>query len=713
MSPLPNGWIECNTPDVNHTITVDFTANTADGGFTFLRFGDTQIGLEADFPLTTITMYRWKDGDPFGSRVTISAAAYDATGGTTLAPGQAVYTIGPLTVGVTIDQVDDALSVGRSYRLRYRLFTQVGTLEELTCDGVTVATTTYATEQEVTAALPYTALNTTTLSVPTGPVAAWNARITNQDANGESYPHGDHVFRGGFPTTFYVPAPYKYTLRPSVRNTAGAVVSGSVTGGLNLGSMPVWSNGSDQACVDWESVLTSSQYVGVTTSGDWSAGVVALPAGEDRLEVHGVLPRDPDDPDGVAALSVEIESPVTVLISGDNFTGTGPVALSGTGNQTWTVSGAGARVERILRESWRDWNNPIHGDYEPDDDYTTTKHDYYASGSGDDVWGWSAYGFLEVELTAPGSATLTFEVTWVTAAGTQIVRTYPFDVTSGTNTYRIDLIFPDEQEFMFGERVDEIAFEGFATGVYTLVGLELVAVLDAYLKMGNGPVLSQDGSFAYSQWDDDPVSGSGFTKDYQNGYFNLGMGADSLGGSPLALGDSMSTSGATISELATEMNRMEGITATYDASGLNTAFTDGSGNTFGLQDGVTPTAPTRFGHWLHDNHPYTRLPANAPLDLEASPRCHYFQPAQVPAGSLIIPFKRTLGSIVDVVAASSTGGRCGSNCTVYAKRNTSGVVSPSDPIIATGNTDASGYAVLPFRNGLVSGSVFYCYLEGV
>ena len=416
----------------------------------------------------------------------------------------------------------------------------------------------------------------------------------------------------------------------------------------------------------------------------------------------------------------------TILLSTNAFAGAGAVAVSGpTNTPTFTTSATGASVSKTLREHWRNWNDPFDALYQPTDGYTATKRAAYGTGANTpDVWGWGLYANLEIVWTAAVAATLVYTVTWATIDENGAVVTFTRDYTkavTGAGTYTIDLLFPDAGDTPFyGERVDTIAISGFAVGVYTLGTVRLRATEDGYLKYGSrtlgdtgGVTIAQDGQFVHSQWNGDGVIGVGDldldgepdrNKDHQNGIFAYAPSEGDIVATA-SYGGAFGTTAMLIADVFAELNRMEGMTATYSDAALLAALTD----TFSRTIAARPAA------WLQPNLPHTRIAKNTNVNLSARiVASDIFLPAGIPggAGNLRVFQRQRIGMVLEAQTKTAAGGRGGSGQTVTARYHLGGGPSGGDPSLGMTSTDASGFATVPVRNGTSGSNEITVYLEG-
>lgn len=723
MAVLPNGWIETGeTLSHSGALTIQLAAHNQ-GGEPLLVGGLTDgvwIGTESSG--AAIDCGDWDSAASVSlyTRMTSEALAARTTEATVAGGCPQPY----LAVGVTrvvtglrlVANVDVDTSSGET-RHRWRLWA-----DELTVDTLTVgskAVTIAHTGEFVTAlGILVSHFSLGVIGFDPGDLAngvvlhsaAWNGEadpvlFDNQILRAHQFPAG-----GELVWSYSTLPPLHYTVDVDVRDAGGVAPAGQVAAGQALVANP-----GTQVVTQWRWAAGDTA-VAAALSGDWSSGGVSVPAGDEVVPLRQVMPKAPGDaPQSWTPTGYQIASPLTVLRSVNTFSGAGAVAVSGTGNLVWTVSGAGASVTRQLFSLWREWNTAADPDFHGDDDYTTTKADYYGA-DGQDRWGWGLYAYLDVDLTAPGAGDLTLTVTWVEAGVSPVTaeKTYTIPVTAaGRSAYRVDLLFPNEGGPFYGERVDFVAFEGFVTGVYELHDLELVAVRDAYVKLHargsySGLVVAQDGSFAVGHWGQNPLIGGGpeRQKDDESGLFSFdGDPEDTSAGGAVRMD-------GTLEEVATEWNRMEGITTTYSGAAVAAALTDGT-NVIGTEDELTPVPLVYSARWYHTQMGL-RAPANVAQSLAAS---LYLDGGAdlcaAPAGTFVLPFRHVLGMVLEAQAVDSvTGLRAGAGAPAYARRSLVGTPGPGDPLLGTAVTDAGGFVSVAVRDGKVSGSDFYAALLG-
>jgi len=552
-------------------------------------------------------------------------------------------------------------------------------------------------------------------------------------------------------------APYRATLDLAVVDADGsAAAAGYAHDEAGAGTTPATPtartdlfDGSGYSGAALGHVVTAAQL-----ADPWLSAQTVRPYDADLpFRFEGQAPRHPGNtaPSHYSVGTITIASPVNVLNSTTAWTSDlGGVAIGGTPTvPVFTVTSEPVRVIRTLAAAWRRWNNPADPDFESDDNYTTTKHDFYPSGAGDDAWGWGLYSYLELDLTVPAGddTPLAVTLTWAVPLGgagegpvDTIETTYSLDWQGNPLTFpagmrstrRIDLMMPVEQGSrpFYGERVDEIRILGLKVGVTTLHAITLVTDQDAYLTLSGrkhqtgdgtevftGIVLAQDGTAPALLWGRDtavspPGAGDGdgdgfpdFRGDHQNGKMLIdGVTIETTGRAP---GMQAGTLAATLEELS----RMEGITASSSASALDAALTDADGNTLGIDENGLASPVVRAADWFLPVAPPARVSANTPYDVRA----------QVVAAGVVIPpglspaqmvlFQRNrLGMSLEALAVDADFFRHGAGVTVTARGYTGGAPAEGDPLLGTDTTDASGYAWMGVRTGTIGGQDINHYL---
>lgn len=469
------------------------------------------------------------------------------------------------------------------------------------------------------------------------------------------------------------------------------------------------------------------QYVGLAQLTDpWLSAQTIRPHVEDEVfEIEGNVPKDPTlgSPTLLSVGTLTVNSPDPVLHSATAWvTDSGTVAIGGTPTSpTFTVTSGPAAVHRDLAGHQHDGLTP-------------TKRTAYGGGASDDVWGWSLYAYLDLTANASAPATVSVVVSWSViledgSVGT-IDRTYPgISFPMGASTQRVDLLFPAESGRPFyGERVDRVTLTGLPVGVFSLTGMDLVAVENAYLKVGGplilwpdnqiargGIMIAQDGAFAVSQWGvDTPISGGGsnadvdpfpdYRLDNQNGVFWW----QPTGAAPQItehLGGAIGATKDTIAQVFAEGDGLEGLSMTHSTTALDNALSDSFGNTIVLVR--TPT-------WLLPVMPEIRVPPNSAQTLQARFVWTDVAVAATCPGVSITVFQRNrLGHVIEAMAVTAAAGRSPAAQTVQGRIMTGLVPAGGDPVLGSATTDASGYCRLAHRTGIYTPTLgeFGVYFE--
>jgi hypothetical protein len=708
MAALPAGWIDTGkTQDHIGTFTVD-VAGVNPAGFSqneFAQIAGIWLGLDvsggsvACAPWNsagTVNLYVRRNADAYAARTVIDTAA-----GACPQPRlqcDVTVTMTTLRVGWRYNYTTATGAMGA----QVALFADAGTTHTVTVGGLTT-TYAYASPTQVTAGVDvglYAQFAFATLANLTDGV-----KFTSIVWNGEADPNGDRSLDMranaiSFGTLYSTPAcypPLKFDADVEVVDGALAVPSLNVRVGDTslVGAGTTIANGATSSVNQWRwrDTFDESTIDCRITGGYTEDGVTTLST---QVPMRRLRPKRSElAPEDFSPLTLVIASPVSVLLSANNWSGAGAVALSGVGNKTWTVSGLGASVSRNLA-----------GVYSAADSYTTTLHT-----AGEDVWGWSLYSYLDLNITSNVAATLTVTVNYVTdnALGTTTARTYSISVTATTASYRLDLLFPNEGGPDYWERVKSVSVAGFAVGVYTLNSAQLVAVENAYVKADSrktaatdyqtGLVISQDGAYPAYYWGDNAVLSGAIRKKDDEAAVD-GANSTSNGG--------CFKMNSTITALATELNRMEGVTATYSGAGIDADLTDSDGNVAGFVDGVAAHL-TYYATWLNTVMGARVAPA-ATLTLTASVPCDRMVLCPLDAGVLVLPYRLTLGMMLESLVQAAAGGRAAAAVALEARRSATGTPAPTDTVIGTGTTDASGYAEVAIPTGLVGGAAFYAYL---
>ncbi len=697
--------------------------------------------------------------DPSSHTVLASGATGSLSNPNWLGPVTGTLTVASLRLGVTI-------ATGTTSILRYAWFADAGTTETLVLGGVTVSSITYTDPPGfygplgLGAFLPFYA---DVYPSETGSSAVDHVEFSAFTVNGStvSPPTSPQLYRarGGAHSAFYVGneigLPFSWRTDVDAIDSDGTAEAADYTySGSHTCPSTVDRTVAQYFVEDFSPPGGSHPYArqsagAAVLANPWlSAQTIRPYTSELPFTLEG---NDPKDPAAAAyktynAGTVGITSPLSVLRSANAWTvDAGAATVGGTPTApVFTVTSAPATVKRVLAETWRAWNTAGHLNV-PGENYTATKRDAYSTGATTpDVWGWSAYSLLAIDAELGAGATLTFEVTWAVvrqnASIVTVVRNYDATWPSTARaTKQIDLLFPTEAGHPFyGERVDQIRIIGLPAGTNTIHDLSLVTSQDAYLKVGGvrqtladstvtigGITLAQDGQMAVCHWGQDPTvlpaldrDGDGFIdhrKDHQNGRMGYaasssGIASDeSMGGAVGMLGGS-----TTIQNVFDELNRMEGVTATYSATDLDSALTDSFGNAIGIDASSEVASPVnRSSLWLTPNLPHVRVTAGTPVTLTARLVVDDVSVASGRTAAQMRVYQRQrLGSVLEAQCVDPAGARASAGQTVNVRVTTNLAPSGSDAILTSGTTDASGFVTLPVRNGTLAGSEFIASLTG-
>lgn len=401
-------------------------------------------------------------------------------------------------------------------------------------------------------------------------------------------------------------------------------------------------------------------------------------------------------------LSVSFAASLAILQSANVWMAhAGPVVTSGSGGNTWTVSGGGAQVRRTLVEKWRNWSglsglgiaDPL---YDPLRHWTT-KRDYYPDSPGQDVWSWGQYAWLEIGLTAPSAGTLTMTVTGAhlnvsnaystqpglfSATAPGFTATYSVPVVAGANTVRVDLLFPNEGGPFYYGRVDTVTFSGMASGVYTLSTFRLVAVEQGYLKVDHDRlgnigliVVAQDGAFTFGNTTDD------YLKDDEIGEFG--------GALPWKLpATALSAPVRTLAAMWEDLQRTEGFTATYSASASDAFLKDAFGTRLYF---LITGADAEASSYIEPLMPHARFGAGATMQAVCSVAVDEIR---IPngIGAVMIYGRTVIGGVLEA-QISRDGGTARAPVGVTARA----VRTDTSATVASANADSSGYVTIPVR----------------
>jgi hypothetical protein len=701
MAALPAGWIDTGIV-VNHSGTFEFQVRAVAPAYgtaqIVAHIAGTELGLDTSGGFSvcgsqgtagTVDLWRNSIGGVYASRTIIDTVTGACPQPFLTATVTVVMT--GLRLGASI-----AYNVGSDLTtLTYGLFADGSTVHTVDVAGDT-ETYTYGAVTQVDAQVECTLFALYNSSFGSGTTSmADGFRIDNEIWNTEVNPTHPNFSASlfskdapPFSATGIIASypPLKYEAQVRVEDAGGGTPIRDVeVGQLATSQTTIVANPgtTTETWWGWTTFAIEARLDTPWTFSGITSSFVTVP-------VRRLKPLTPQSaPEDFAPITYVVDASVPVLLSTNNWSGTGSIVLSGTGNSDWAVSGAGTTSRTLA------------GTYDVSDDYTTTKHT-----AGNDVWGWGLYSYLDVELTSDTVATLTMTVNYrgVPSSATTYPRTYTLNVTSGTHTYRVDLPFPNEGGPDYWERAVSIDFSGFANGNYTMAGMTLVAVEDTYLKVQaigelgapdqTGLVIACDGSFPAYWWGPNNIySGTIRRKDDETGYDGTGASTNTQNGGCVRMDD-------TITAVATEWARMEGMTLTYDGTGIDAALTDGDGNTL---------TPTRYARWLHTLFGERTTPG-ATGTLYASIPFEVVNLVPAAAGTFVLPFILHIGMMLEALCVDASSARASSGHTMFARRNATGTPAVGDTAIGSGVTDASGFVSVPIPTGLVAGSAFYTYL---
>jgi hypothetical protein len=476
----------------------------------------------------------------------------------------------------------------------------------------------------------------------------------------------------------------------------------------------------------------------------WLSAQDVTPYVADRpFRFEGQSPLDPQlaTPTDYSTGSVTIASPVSVLQSASAWAvDLGTVAVGGTPTvPVFTVTATPAIVRREFLSYWRLWNTSGDPRFHSEDGYRTTKTAYYSDTPPPDVFGFSAYSYLDVDMTVPGGdpTSLAIVVSWAVHRGTSTIDTITTTYSpivfpaGGRSAQRVDLMFPTAMlsRPYYGERVDSIQLVGLLAGVTTLHSISLVADEDAYftasgrkatLRDGStaytGLVLSQDGSAPSLLFGRDTVlSPAGdldldgwqdYKGDHQNGAFVVNQVTQEHPGAAPAMFQS------TLETAIEELHRLEGITAAYDGAPILAALTDGDGNVAGTDSAGNPATVIHGGDWFLPTLPADRIAAGVAYDVRAQ---FVFSGVTIPAGvnpaNMRVFQRNHLGAVLEALATDADYFRRPAGVTVTASAYTGGAPASGDLVLGAEDTDASGFAIIGVRTGQVDGAEFNAILS--
>lgn len=749
MAALPVGWTEVALAPVTHSLDcavalraqvpagpVNFAgmASAIDDAYlqtriagAYLGCGGLGAGINSYATVETILAGYWNGG--VYTETVLNSGVGSCTPG--LLPSVLlVRTIANLRLGVKVTS---------GGVLTYEWFTDASTVYTVSMGGFTVFTRTYSDPPQ-----PYGLDNRVSFGLfATAPTTSVNSQAVFDTFRfqGVSLGLGSFAYTHPIssPVRFFGP-PWEWKVDLAAIDETGAGIAVDATYDGPRVTPTVVTHTENMPTGGFPVTITAKAVTAAVLADPWLSAQTIVPYVADRtFQFEGMSPRVPGNtsPTDWSVGSITIASPLSVLLGTNAWSTTlGSVTIGGTSTvPTFTVTAGPATVRRIFREHWRNWNASADPLYQPTDNYTATKRSAYGTGATTpDVWAWGLYAYLDVDMTVPtlggGPQDLAFAVTFAVireGGGIDTIeRTYsPVTFPDGIrSTQRIDLLFPTEFEGrpFYGERADSIRIIGLQVGTaYTLHSLSLVAAEQAYVTLAGrshtlrdftsrvtGVVLSQDGSCAMVNWGRDtalsPLGDSDLDGhndrggDHQNGLVLVDTLAYEVHGwAPGMLA-------GTLADTFTELHRMEGVTAVYSASAMDTAFTDSYGALLGVTRGCT---------WFKPTVPHARITAGTPYDVRGQVVVTGVTiPSGLAAAQMVIFQRVRLGMTLEALATDDAFNRIGSGFTVTARAYTGGAPTPGDTLLATAVTDASGMVTLPIRVGTLAGLNFSAYLSG-
>jgi hypothetical protein len=395
------------------------------------------------------------------------------------------------------------------------------------------------------------------------------------------------------------------------------------------------------------------------------------------------------------APSVDVNRPDGLRPSDWVSSDTGKLAVTELGGESdFAVSATGAAVTRTFISDWRH-RVGLFGTGDPLFGYAECERTRHRAN--EDIWGWSTYAFLRVEIESPSDTALILTVSGThltvsdshetsgvsraaafSATATAWTKTYALTAREGTRTVDLDLLFPNEGPHPFyPDRVDSLKIEGFKTGTYRLKALKLIAKGPGYLKWAPGKQvqredysawgLAVDGAYVYGDLPDQAV------KPDETGQY---------GGNPRYITPLIGTGTGTIldtqyslSALCGTLTLQEGMTASYSQAVFDAAMRDNFGTILDPE----------LAQFMKPLLPYSGL----------TPGTAYLPDCAVLAGQVEIPSLLHFTNVgrlhihggLEALAVSLEGERVGDGIRVDAVRADTGAV------VASGLTDRFGYVV--------------------
>lgn len=747
MAALPAGWLQSDVSGITHTLTMDLSVRAqVPSGDILPDFPNVQTVVRLYTEALTALHGRSDLGPGVDTADDIRLVLEYGPGPTVVVletlTGIANTGEPPLFADVTVTRTDAGLRLGVTIDgndyLRYEWWQDSGTTTTVDVAGNTVDVW---TRSEPPLSLGGGGRLMWYTIVDFSPAAATYTIASFKDftANGSSLPIGPYPFFTGT-TIRYFGAPWAYTVDARVIDADGTILAGvDLTHQATARTSGTWTISAQQDD-EHTGPLPPAGIVNLTHRVDpaaladpWLTMQDVTPYDADLpLLFQGNAPKSPGNASATdysvgtltiaASLSLLLSSTAWVVDSGSASVGGTPTV------PIFTVTVDPATVRRPFASSWEDWNDSGSPDFEPDDNWTTTLHDFYASGAGDDRWGAGLYSYLDVDMTVPAGddTLLAVEIEWAIAQAEDTISVtysaYTFPA-GGRSTQRVDLMFPTEllSRPFYGERINSVRLIGLKAGVTTVHSLTLVADEDAYITLSgrrdvladetvaySGVVISQDGQAPSLLWSTDtpliPASdrdGDAFTDqhgDHQNGVFTID------GVTRTFIGEAPGMAQALIEDTFTELSRMEGLTSVYSATALDAALSDGFGNEIGIDLSNNPAPVTRASTWFTPVRPADRAAPGVAYTVRAwVVVTDVLVPAGRTSGQVIVFQKNFLGMLLEALAVDSDYFRHGAGEPVTATAYTGGAPATGDLVLGSETTDASGFALIGVRTGTVDG----------
>lgn len=375
-----------------------------------------------------------------------------------------------------------------------------------------------------------------------------------------------------------------------------------------------------------------------------------LPSDDSIVPIQGPCPSGDADYDAIQLdilPEIECHRPDGVKLS-DYVNTDGKITVSeGASETTFAVNAAGGTVKRTLARQWDHYFDPTDPDF-TFDLCRKTKHV-----TGEDIYGWNTYAYMDLVFRCPVACTVTMAVSAVRyavldtytlpdserRANYQAIPidasqeyTFALDALPGEDqTVRVKLLFPDAGGPAYLGRVTAVEFRGFGVGTIILKSQKLISATEEsgehageyypyYVKVSPGPPVQRGKySFVGISHDGSPVVMLTPDTAYKQ-HEVLGHGGNLRYCEPLT--SSVEGVGPLdyqidIGTVAGWLNAIEGVEATYNGAASDSA----------LGDGDAEIGPEN-ADWLIPVYPVTaddsldrRFVPGTPQSLRARPMC--------------------------------------------------------------------------------------------